>query len=198
MRPPEPVILAGRHVRLEPLDDAHAPGLLAVGRDPAVFRHMLRPAFTGRDDVRAFLDAARAAAAAGTQLPFAILALPGGEVAGSTRYLNISTGDSGLEIGWTFLGASFQRTAVNTECKYLLLSHAFETLGAVRVQLKTDVRNERSRRAIERLGAVFEGVLRKYQLTQGDRHRDTALYSILDDEWPAVRLRLREKLAAPR
>jgi RimJ/RimL family protein N-acetyltransferase len=131
----------------------------------------------------------------GTDLPFVAVHLASGRVAGATRYLNIMPNDRGLEIGGTWYGLDFQRTAVNTECKYLLLKHAFETLGAIRVQLKTDSRNERSQRAIERLGAVREGVLRNHMVLPDGYIRHSVFYSILDSEWPAVKSRLEEWLA---
>ena len=115
-------------------------------------------------------------------------------MAGATRYLNIMPKDRGLEIGGTWYGTEFQRTPMNTECKYLLLQHAFETLGCIRVQLKTDSRNERSQKAIERIGAVKEGVLRNYMILPDGRYRHSVFYSILDREWPAVKKRLEEML----
>ena len=121
---------------------------------------------------------------------------PNGRVVGSTSYLNISRGDRGLEIGSTWLGRPWQRTGINTEAKYLLLRHAFEDLGAVRVQLKTDARNLQSQAAIERLGAVREGVLRKHMLVRDGHLRDSVMYSVTDDEWPAVKTRL-EVLVRP-
>jgi len=131
----------------------------------------------------------------GTDLPFAVIHLASGRVAGATRYLNIMPKDRGLEVGGTWYGLEFQRTIVNTECKYLLLTHAFEILRCIRVQLKTDVRNVRSQRAIERLGAVKEGVLRNHMILPDGHYRDSVFYSILDTEWPAIKKSLEEKLA---
>jgi RimJ/RimL family protein N-acetyltransferase len=130
----------------------------------------------------------------GTDLPFVAIQLSTGRVAGATRYLNIMPKDRGLEIGGTWYGPEFQRTPVNTECKYLLLRHAFETLGCIRVQLKTDLRNERSQKAIERLGAVREGVLRNHMILPDGRYRHSVFYSILDTEWPDVKNRLEQML----
>jgi RimJ/RimL family protein N-acetyltransferase len=130
----------------------------------------------------------------GTDLPFVAVHLESGRVAGATRYLNIMPNDRGLEIGGTWYGPEFQRTAVNTECKYLLLRHAFETLGCIRVQLKTDLRNERSQKAIERIGAVREGVLRNHMLLPDGRYRHSVFYSILDTEWTQVKERLEKML----
>jgi RimJ/RimL family protein N-acetyltransferase len=191
-----PVTLSGKHVRLEPLQVRHAEGLLAVGCDERVWTHLARPKFSSLDDARDWIGKAIKDAESGGQIPFAILDSATGREAGTTRYLNISSPDRLVEIGWTWLGVDYWRTALNTECKYLLLRHAFETWKCVRVQLKTDLRNERSQRAIERLGAQREGVLRKYQLTQGNRHRDTVMYSIIDDEWPGIKARLETKLTS--
>lgn len=190
----QPVTLTGTHVRLEPLTLAHASGLLDVGRDEDIWKYLMRPPFADLDDTRGWISDALAAQQTGSQLPFVGIHKESNRVAGSTRYLNISPNDKGLEIGWTWLGVDYMRTVVNTECKLLLLRHAFETLGYVRVQLKTDLLNERSQRAIERIGGVREGVLRKFQRTRNDRIRDTVMYSILDSEWPAVRSKLQQIL----
>jgi RimJ/RimL family protein N-acetyltransferase len=126
----------------------------------------------------------------GTDLPFAAIDLASGRVAGATRYLNIMPKDRGLEIGGTWYGTEFQRTAINTECKYLLMTHAFETLHAIRVQLKTDSRNERSQKAIERIGAKKEGVLRNHMILPDGYFRHSVFYSVLDTEWPDVKKNL--------
>jgi RimJ/RimL family protein N-acetyltransferase len=128
-------------------------------------------------------------------LPFVVIHLESGRVAGATRYLNIVPEHRGLEIGGTWYGVDFQRTAVNTECKYLLAKHAFETLGCIRVQFKTDLRNVRSQVAIERLGAKREGVLRNHMVMPDGTYRDSVFYSILDIEWPGIKERLEEKLS---
>lgn len=130
----------------------------------------------------------------GHALPFIQIDPPTGEVIGTTRYMDVRPFDRSLEIGWTWLAPSFRRTAANTESKFLLLEHAFEGLGAKRVQLKTDVRNEMSRRAIERIGAQFEGVLRNYQRRFDGTVRDTAMYSIIDADWPQAREALLSRL----
>jgi len=192
---PQPVVLAGRQVRLEPLQAAHAPALFAAGRDPEVHRYLLDAPPASVADVEATVAGALDAVAAGTQVAFAIVHRGTGRVAGTTRYLDIRRRDQALEIGYTWLAPEFQRTAVNTEAKYLLLRHAFEELGARRVQLKTDERNERSRRAIERLGARFEGILRKYQTRWDGFVRNTAMYALTDDDWPAAKVRLEDRLA---
>ena len=123
-----------------------------------------------------------------------VIHLASGRVAGATRYLNMAPEHRGLEIGGTWYGADFQRTAVNTECKYLLLEYAFETLGCIRVQLKTDERNLRSQRAIERIGAKYEGILRNHMILPDGGYRDSVFYSIIDSEWPGVKKSLEEKL----
>jgi RimJ/RimL family protein N-acetyltransferase len=123
-------------------------------------------------------------------LPFAVIDLTSGRVAGATRYLNIMPKDRGLEIGGTWYGTDFQRTVVNTECKYLLMSYAFEKLRAIRVQLKTDSRNERSQKAIERIGAKKEGVLRNHMILPDGYFRHSVFYSVLDTEWPEVKKNL--------
>jgi RimJ/RimL family protein N-acetyltransferase len=132
--------------------------------------------------------------ARGTDLPFAVVHLGSGRAIGSTRYLDIQPQHRGLEIGGTWYGVAYQRSAVNTECKYLLLRHAFEVLSCLRVQLKTDLRNERSQRAIERIGAVREGVLRNHMILPDGHVRSSVYYSLLNLEWPAVKAKLEEKL----
>ena len=187
---PAPIVLKGEHARLEPLDAKHAAGLFAIGQDEKIWRYLLRPKLESVADAQDFIENALRMAATGSQLPFAIIDQKNNQVAGSTRYLDIRPSDRAIEIGSTWLGRAFQRTAINTECKYLLLCHAFEDLEAVRVTLKTDGRNEQSQRAIERLGAVREGVLRKHMVMWDGYVRDTVYYSILNNEWPAVKKRL--------
>jgi RimJ/RimL family protein N-acetyltransferase len=187
---PTPVVLYGDTVRLEPLDPSHAEDLLAAGADPDIWRYMPIPQPGSAAEVRKWIDDAWKLAATGEQLPFAIMDAETGRAVGSTRYLEIHRNWRTMEIGWTWLAASVQRSAVNTEVKLLLLKHAFEDHGALRVQFKTDGRNLRSQRAIERLGAVKEGVLRKQRINHDGYVRDAVYYSILDDEWPAVKERL--------
>jgi RimJ/RimL family protein N-acetyltransferase len=159
---------------------------------------MSRPPLKSVEDARAWIDQALEVTATDTQIPFAIIERASGKAIGSTRYMDIRRNDRGLEIGWTWIGTVFQRTAMNTECKYLLLRHAFEDLGAVRVQLKTDLRNARSQRAIERLGAVREGVLRKHMVQWDGFIRDTVYYSVIESEWPGVKRRLEGLLGRAR
>lgn len=193
---PRPVTLEGVHVRLEALAPRHVRDLLEAGADPELWRYMPVPPPLGAPDVGRWVDAAVAATAAGHEVAFAIVHPTTGRAVGSTRYMDIRRADRALEIGWTWLSRSVQRTPVNTEAKLLLLAHAFEELGAVRVQLKTDGRNRVSQRAIERLGAVREGVLRRSRRCWDGVWRDTVYFSVLDSEWPAVRRRLLALLEA--
>ena len=188
-------VLEGQRVRLEPLDEHHVPGLLAATTDPATWTWL----FDRLDDeavLRAWLADALRARDAGTELPFATFDARTGRVVGSTRYMAIAPAHRRLEIGWTWLTPAAWGTGINVEAKLLLLTHAFDTLGAMRVELKTDARNERSRAAILALGAQFEGVFRKHMRMADGRIRDSAWYAITDDDWPVVRARLVARLAA--
>jgi RimJ/RimL family protein N-acetyltransferase len=186
--------LAGNVVRLEPLGKKHISDLYLASQDQDIWTYMPVNPSRSPEVLTAWVEAALAAQAEGSQLPFAIIDAGAGRAIGSTRYLNISGKDYGLEIGWTWLAPEARRTAVNTECKYLLLRHAFESLGAIRVQFKTDSRNERSRRAILRLGAVQEGVLRKHMVLESGYQRDSVVFSIISAEWPVVKTSLETKL----
>lgn len=185
--------LVGRHVRLEPLTRHHLPALTEVGLDPDLWRWTSSRVRTP-DDMAAYVDRALEERLKGSALPFAIIDLASGRVVGSTRFAAIEPAHRRLEIGWTWLARPWQRTALNTEAKYLMLRHAFERLECGRVELKTDALNERSRRAIRRLGAVEEGILRRHMVTEGGRVRDTVYYSIVADEWPGVKARLEAML----
>jgi len=188
---PQSVRLAGRHVQLEPLLPNHAAALFSASQTPEIWRWLPIPMFGSRAEVESWIAQAWKNQEAGTEVPFAIVRRSDGVAVGSTRYLDIRRPHRALEIGWTWLARESQRTPINTEAKLLLLTHAFETHGAVRVQLKTDERNEQSRTAISRLGAVFEGVLRNYQTRPHDGYvRNTAMYSITQAEWPTVKARL--------
>jgi RimJ/RimL family protein N-acetyltransferase len=191
----KPVVLKGKHARLEPMTEAHIPALAEIGVGRPFWDFMVYGRMETDDDMRGWVQDILSRAEKGTDLPFIAIHLASGRVAGATRYMNIMPHDRGLEIGGTWYGAEFQRTVVNTECKYLLLSHAFETLGCIRVQLKTDLRNERSQKAIERIGAVKEGILRNHMILPDGHYRHSVFYSILDTEWPKVKKRL-EELAA--
>lgn len=190
-----PVTLTGRYVRLEPMTEAHIPALAEIGVRQAFWDFMLYGQMNTEADIANWVRDILGRAGKGTDLPFVAVQLASGRVAGATRYLNMLPRDRGLEVGGTWYGLDFQRTVVNTECKYLLLQYAFETLGCIRVQLKTDLRNERSQQAIERLGAVKEGVLRNHLILPDGRIRHSVFYSILDTEWAGVKQRLERLLA---
>lgn len=187
-----PVILNGKYVRLEPMTEDHIPGLAEIGVGQTFWDFMLYGRMDSVEDMRNWVRDILSRAQNGTDLPFIAIHLASGKVAGATRYLNIMPKDRGLEIGGTWYGIEYQRTPVNTECKYLLLTHAFERLGCIRVQLKTDLRNVRSQRAIERIGAKREGILRNHMILPSGQFRDSVFYSILDSEWPEVKKRLEE------
>jgi len=189
-----PVTLTGKFVQLEPMTEAHIPGLAEIGAGQRFWDFMLYGRMETEADMANWVRDILSRAEKGTDLPFVAIHLASEHVAGATRYLNIMPKDRGLEIGGTWYGLEFQRTQVNTECKYLLLRHAFETLGCIRVQLKTDLRNERSQKAIERIGAVKEGVLRNHMILPDGRYRHSVFYSILDTEWEGVKRRLEEMM----
>jgi RimJ/RimL family protein N-acetyltransferase len=201
-------ILSGGHVRLEPLSRAHVPGLVAAAaEDPALYRWTVLPLET--QGMMRYVDTAVRWRGEGTALPFATVRLSDGRVLGSTRFFDIERwewpaghpqagreGPDGCEIGYTWLAASAIRTAANTEAKLLMLGYAFERWRVQRVSFHTDMRNERSRNALARLGAVFEGTLRAHRLASDLVPRDSARFSIVAAEWPGVRARLMQRLAA--
>jgi RimJ/RimL family protein N-acetyltransferase len=191
----QPITLTGKVIRLEPLSFAHVPDLTLAGQDASIWRYMRYGDVTTEDAMRAWVSSLLDLQAAGTDLPFAVILVESGQAIGATRYLEIHREDRGLEIGGTWYGVQYQRTAVNTEAKFLLLKHAFEDLHCVRVQFKTDLRNERSQRAIERLGAVKEGVLRNQMVMQDGYLRNSVYYSIIVSEWLQVKARLEGMLA---
>lgn len=188
-----PVTLEGRYVRLEPLTPGHEEALSQVGLDEDLWRWIPVPVRT-RQEMAAYIETALKDQASGMALPFVQVDKTSGRVVGSTRYANIEPAHYRLEIGWTWVGRAWQRTAVNTEAKYLLLRHAFETLGCMRVEFKTDSLNERSRAAILRIGAREEGIFRNHMITASGRVRHTVYYSIVDTEWPEVKRRLEARL----
>ena len=194
---PRPTVLAGTHVALQPLELAHAKDLFAAGVDDATWVHMPRSAPRSVADAESMIRQALIETEAGREVAFAIVALASGKAVGSTRFLDIQRPHRALEIGWTWIGAPWQRTAINTECKLLLLRHVFDELLAHRVTLKTDARNLRSQRAIERIGGVREGVLRRNRVCWNGFVCDTVYYGIVDHEWPHVKTRL-EGMLAPR
>lgn len=174
-------------VRLAPLEPLHAPGLLDALGDGSIWRYMPTPTPRTVEDFELIIRQANEQLAAGTQVPFVILDRATSHPIGSTRFLDIQPANRSIEIGWTWIGARWQRTAANTQSKLLLLNHAFDTLNAVRVQFKADARNIQSQNAILRLGAVREGVLRKSRINHDGYIRDTVYFSILDTEWPSVK-----------
>jgi RimJ/RimL family protein N-acetyltransferase len=189
------VTLTGTWITLEPLEERHAPDLFAAMQDEEVCRYLAWPPPTRLEETLALVRDAGEAMARRQTIAFAQVWNETGRAIGSTRLLDVRPADRQVEIGATFLARPYWRTAANTESKYLFLTHCFERLGCVRVALKTDGRNVRSQEAIARLGAVREGVLRRHMQVRGYQ-RDTVYFSILDDEWPAVKARLRARLAA--
>ena len=193
-----PVTLEGAYVRLEPLTMAHHAALWEIAKDHELWRWTATD-IRNPENLATYMQHALTEQAAGRALPFAVIAREGGakatgQTVGCTRFGNIEPLNRRAEIGWTWLGAAWQRTAVNTEAKLLMLTHAFETWGCIRVELKTDALNQASRAAIARLGAKEEGTMRKHMVTQTGRVRDTVYYSILDDEWPALKARLEARV----
>ena len=185
-----PVTLSGTRVRMEPLSlERHWDGLLAIGLEPTLWRYMI-PDVKDAASLRAYLDTAARELEEGRSLPFATIDVESGRVAGSTRFGNLDAHNRRVEIGWTFVGKEFQRSHVNTEAKYLMLRHAFETLDCVRVEFKANALNERSRAAMERIGATYEGTLRKHMIRDTGEWRDSVYYSVLDREWEGVKGRL--------
>jgi len=167
--------------------------LTDVGLEPAIWRWMPLT-MTAKADLQAFIDAALTAQAAGREQPFATVERSSGRVVGSTRYLNIEPAHRRLEIGYTWLAPAWQKTAINSEAKLLMLAHAIEQLGANRVEFKTDARNDPSRNALLGIGAKFEGIFRRHMIVQQGVLRDSAYYSVIVDEWPAVRSHLEQRV----
>ncbi len=191
----QPVVLEGRHVRLEPLDlDRHWDGLRAIGLAQALWRFT---AAKVRDEaeLKCYFEKGLADQERGTALVFVTVQRATGRVAGSTRLANIVREHKRVEIGWTWLGLEFQRTALNTEAKYLMMRHAFETWGMMRVEYKTSSTNLKSQNAMRRLGLVEEGILRKWMYNEDGTTRDTMWFSCIDDEWPAMKARLEGLMA---
>jgi N-acetyltransferase len=184
----QPVTLIGNHVKLVPLSLEHVKPLYEVSRDPEIWNY-LSP-IKSEEDMRKNVMSAIENQKQGKELPFTILERETERPIGSTRYLDISIPNRHVEIGWTWLSSDVWRTPINTECKFLLLQHSFEELGAIRVTLKTDLRNTRSQKAIERIGGIKEGILRNHRILEDGYIRDTVYYSILDREWPIVKKNL--------
>ena len=192
----KPIILEGTVVRLEPLSMSHVDGLSAAGIDEELWRYTMT-VIRNRGDMERYVEAAIELQKEGKALPFAIIEKTSGRAIGSTRYGNIDGTNKSVEIGWTWVARDWQRTPVNTECKYLLLKHAFEALGCIRVEFKTDSTNMQSRNALARIGSREEGILRNHMITPSGRIRHSVYFSIVDSEWVAVKKGLEEKLARP-
>jgi RimJ/RimL family protein N-acetyltransferase len=190
-----PVTLTGKVVNLEPLSEGHVQDLFQVGLAESIWKYMPYAQPQTAEDMLKWIREMLRRQACGSDLPFAVVLRETQRAIGATRFLDIHRQYRSLEIGGTWYGLDYQRTAVNTESKYLLLAHAFETLGCIRVQFKTDARNLRSQRAIKRLGAVREGLLRDHIVMADGYRRSSVYYSILDREWPGVKLALEEKLS---
>jgi RimJ/RimL family protein N-acetyltransferase len=194
----DPITLEGEHVRLEPMAPARAfaiaTALAAAAADGAMWESKVTT-IPSPESARAYVDQALKELANGVSLPFVTIDRASGNAVGSTRYMNIEAPHRRLEIGTTWIGKSFQRTAINTEAKYLMLRHAFETLKCIAVDLRTHEKNVQSRAAIERLGARLDGLLRNHRIMPDGSLRNTATYSIIDTEWPAVKARLEARLA---
>lgn len=192
-----PVRLTGRHVTLVPLQRNHCDALIEAASDGMLWTYW----FTGVPAPDEMADAIATRLAwrdAGTMLPFTVIEAGSGTIVGMTCYGHVDAAVRRVEIGWTWYAQRMQRTGLNTEAKQLLLSHAFETLDCIAVELRTHFLNHRSRRAIERIGAKLDGVLRHHQLAKDGTLRDTCVYSIIAAEWPAVRSNLRWELERPR
>ncbi len=189
----QPVLLSGNAIRLEPLSLEHLDGLCEFGLDPDLWRWTSIRIRTRRDMID-YVETALSWQRQGTAIPFATVEQASGRVVGSTRFANIDDANRRAEIGWTWIARPWQRTAVNTEAKYLMLQHAFEALGYIRVELKTDALNERSRAAILRIGATQEGIFRNHMICADGRIRNTVYFSIVDAEWPQIKAELEGKV----
>ena len=190
-----PFSLEGRYVRLEPLRPEHAPMLWEIAKEHLSDLFQWIPyKLQSLVDFQAFNRQVLDEQARGLSVPFATFERSSNQIAGTTRYMNMDLANRKVEIGSTWIAPLWQRTAINTEAKYLMLRHAFEVWNCLRVELKTDALNQRSRNAILRLGAKEEGTLRKHMLASDGRQRDSVYFSILDTEWPEVKTRLESKL----
>jgi RimJ/RimL family protein N-acetyltransferase len=189
-----PVTLEGKVVRLEPLSVAHISGLVIAGKEESIWKYMVYGNLSSLDNMQKWVDELLKFQAAGTDLPFTVIHKQSGIIVGATRFQEMRPHHRSLEIGGTWYASAYQRTVVNPECKYLLLKYAFEELKCLRIQFKADLRNEHSIHAIERVGAVREGVLRSHMVLPDGTIRNSVVYSILDSEWPKVKIQLEERL----
>ena len=191
-----PVALFGQRVMLEPMNERHADDLLTAASHDDIWEFLDEPTPRTSEQIRKLISDAQSAQARGDRLPFAIIDATTGVAIGSTSYIDIRPQDRGLEIGWTWITPGSWGNGVNTEAKYLLLRYAFEQQDAIRVAIKTDARNVRSKRAIEKLGASFEGVWRNHRILSSGLYRDTAYYSIIASEWPLIRPQIETRLTS--
>ena len=189
----KPLVLEGEAVKLAPLKLEHLSELFEVASDNSLWRWTTNIINTKEDMLR-YIESALGDAEKKIAVPFVTIEKSSGRVIGSTRFANIDTNNRRVEIGWTWINPEWQRTAVNTEAKLLMLTHAFETWKCVRVELKTDALNEKSRNAIIRIGATQEGILRQHYITFSGRFRDTVYFSIIDSEWQSVKAALTAKV----
>jgi len=190
-----PVTLEGSDVRLEPLSESHHDALCAVGLDPELWKWIPIQVLT-RDQMMMYIRAVLAEQEKGTSIPFATVERRSGKVVGATRFMNIDVPNKRVEIGSTWIAGPWQRSAINTEAKYLMMRHAFEAWGCNRVELKTDALNSKSRNAISRIGAKEEGILRSHMVTWSGRLRDTVYFSVIAPEWPEVKASLEARMKA--
>jgi RimJ/RimL family protein N-acetyltransferase len=192
-----PITLIGAHIRLEPMRPSHAAALLEAGRSPEIWSWMpARP--TTPAAMESWLEKAMRAESQGREYPFVVVDRPDSRVIGSTRYLNVEEDDRTVEIGWTWYAPDRWGGVVNPEAKYLLMKHAFEDWHAIRVALKTDVKNLHSQAAIRKLGAQYEGTLRNQRIRPDGSYRDTVIFSIIESEWPSVKAKLEQRMASAR
>jgi len=194
MAPLGPITLTGKAIRLEPLRPAHAAALLEAGRSSEIWEWMPTRPLTA-ETIDGWLEKAREAESQGREYPFVVVLVQDGRVVGSTRYLDVQEDNRTVEIGWTWYAPDTWGGVVNPEAKYLLMRHAFDDWRAIRVALKTDVRNVHSQAAIKKLGAKYEGLLRNQRIRPDGSYRDTVLFSITEREWPVVKLRLEQRIA---
>ncbi|AZQ83107.1 N-acetyltransferase [Colwellia sp. Arc7-635] len=187
---PQAVILSTNKVTLRPLTLEHLDDFYRAGAFPEIWRWSLPDKCTSKATAKDWLNYSQAMTDKGEHIPFAIFDNESGELVGSTRYCSIKREDRNVEIGFTFITPKYQRSYINTHAKYCLLKHAFEVLGAIRVEFKTHEKNDKSRKAIARLGAKFEGILRHQRILSDGTFRNTAIFSIIDSEWPTVKVKL--------
>ncbi len=192
---PQPVILSTDRIELQPLSLDHAEAFHLATNDDAIWTWMVPNPCKTLEATKQWIATALAERDAGRQVPFATIDKASGKLVGSTRFLTIMRDDKGIEIGHTWINPAFQRGYVNSHAKYCMLQHAFETLGAIRVEFKTHENNQKSRNAIARLGAQFEGIMRQQRILPTGELRNTALFSIIDGEWPEVKQQLLTQLA---